>query len=123
MAISAGWAALCAGLALVLYRRNLNFAAGLHRRFAALYRLVADKFYLDEIYDWLLVKPIKGISDFLLFRTVDVKLIDGLLVHGWVDGAGFLGRIFSALQTGLVSHYLFYLLLATLGLLGLVVWG
>jgi NADH-quinone oxidoreductase subunit L len=41
------------------------------------YRLVANKYYVDEIYDWVILMPIMYTSRILLFGLVDGGLIDG----------------------------------------------
>jgi len=121
MAIGATWAILCSGLAFYLYKRNLNFMDGFKRRLRWLYLLVYNKFRIDELYDGIIIKPIKGISEYVLNIFIDQKIIDGLLVNGTGYTSRFFGRIFSALQTGLIGTYLFYLLLGLCLVIALIV--
>lgn len=111
MGISIAWTAFCSGLAFILYKKNLNFTHNIKQRLKSLYRLVYHKFRVDEIYQVLIINPIKTFSDFVLFRLIDRKIIDGLFIHGLAYSTRFFGRCFSALQTGLIGHYLLYLMI------------
>ena len=71
----------------------------------ALHRLLANKYYVDEVYNALIVQPIKNGSHYLLWRIVDNGIIDGI-----VNGVGtiirFIGGTLRRLQTGLVQVYI-----------------
>ena len=81
---------------------------------------MVDKFRIDEFYEFLLIRPIRRFSDSFLFRIFDVKVVDGFLVHGFVDASWFIMRSLSVLHAGLVSQYLLYLLLGLIFVLGFV---
>lgn len=110
MIISIVWAVFCSGLAFILYRKDLNVMTSLKRRLQPVYLLVYNKFRIDELYESLFIKPIKAISDFVLFRFIDGKIIDGLLVNGSAHSVRFFSKALSVMQSGFISHYLFYLL-------------
>jgi NADH-quinone oxidoreductase subunit L len=74
------------------------------RAFPALYRFTLDKFRVDELYDLLVVRPIRGLA-WALWRFVDAFLIDGVLVNGTAKLAGFLGRAFRGVQNGDTQRY------------------
>jgi len=83
-------------------------------------RVLANKYYVDELYDRTVVRPTYATSRNLLWRGIDVGLIDGLMVNGsaWVArGAGWLG---SALQTGRTGTYAWVLVLGVLAVVGAV---
>jgi len=109
MGASTGWALVMSGMAIFLYRRNLEWTHTLKRRLKVPYGLMLNKFYVDEIYEYLILKPILWISRNLLWKVADVKLVDGLLVHGWADVTRFTAGLISRLQSGVLSHYVFYL--------------
>ncbi len=71
----------------------------------ALQKLVANKFYVDEVYNTFIVQPIKNASHFLLWKLFDTGIIDGI-----VDGVAALIRVIGGtlrrLQTGLVQVYI-----------------
>jgi NADH-quinone oxidoreductase subunit L len=81
-------------------------------RFAGIHRVLWNKFYVDEIYDAVVVWPMVGVSRLFLWRGVDVRLIDGA-----VNGAASLMRRWSdrvkRLQTGYARVYANWMLLGT----------
>jgi NADH-quinone oxidoreductase subunit L len=123
MLLSAAWGLSCVAAAFVLYRGNLEWTRNLKIRLAPLYHLVANKYYIDEIYDVLIIRPLKGCANFVLYKTFDAKFIDGLLVHGPADLSLLVGRTVSAVQNGSMGRYVLLLLLASLGLIGVLMWG
>jgi NADH-quinone oxidoreductase subunit L len=86
--------------------RMTESAAGLHR-------LVYNKYFVDEAYEASLVRPGYQISKTLLFKVVDVWIIDGT-----VNAVGAVARLFGStirlLQTGLVRTYALFFLLGIL---------
>jgi NADH-quinone oxidoreductase subunit L len=83
-------------------------------------RVLANKYYVDEAYDKAIVRPTYATSRNLLWRGIDVGLIDGLMVNGsaWVArGVGWIG---SAMQSGQVGTYAWVLVLGVLAVVGAV---
>jgi NADH-quinone oxidoreductase subunit L len=70
----------------------------------SLYTLMQDKYYVDEIYDALIVRPIIAVSDKGLWRFFDAKVIDGLVNFAATFFMG-LGAMFRTAQTGLTRSY------------------
>jgi NADH-quinone oxidoreductase subunit L len=81
-------------------------------------RVLLDKYYVDEIYDEAIVKPVVGVSRGLLWRGVDNGLIDGLMVSGSAYLARFVGWIGSQLQSGQLGTYAWVLVVGVLAVLG-----
>jgi len=81
-------------------------------------RLLYRKYYVDEIYDAVLVRPLVWLSDKVLWRVVDQGLVDGLLVGGGVVGSRWLGRLGSRLQSGQVGLYVLLFLVGAVWVLG-----
>jgi NADH-quinone oxidoreductase subunit L len=67
-------------------------------------RVLFHKYYVDELYDSVIVRPFVAGSRFL-WKVVDETLIDGLAVNGSAGFTRFLGWIGSRLQTGQVGAY------------------
>ena len=91
------------------------------RRAAPVYRLLLNKYYVDEIYDAAIVQPIRISSQEGLWRGFDVKVIDGA-VNGAgtiVDGSATLLR---RLQTGSVRTYAGSLFVGVVVILGYYLW-
>jgi NADH-quinone oxidoreductase subunit L len=81
-------------------------------------RVLEQKYYVDEIYDAGVVQPIVNTSRGLLWRGVDVGLIDGAMVRGSALLARFVGWIGSELQSGQLGTYAWVLVAGVLVVLG-----
>jgi NADH-quinone oxidoreductase subunit L len=110
------------GLAWLFFLKRRDLAEAAARRFSGLHHLLLRKYYVDEIYDAVLVQPIRIVSEQGLWKGVDVGLIDGA-----VNGAGATVRGASAwlrlLQTGSIRAYAGSLMLGTLLILGYLLWS
>jgi NADH-quinone oxidoreductase subunit L len=84
-------------------------------------RVLANKYYVDEIYDDAIVQPTVGVSRSLLWQGIDQGLIDKTLVNG-IGGkhglARFVGWMGSQLQSGQVGTYAWVLVIGVLFVLG-----
>jgi NADH-quinone oxidoreductase subunit L len=104
MVISTGAGILGLVLAYLFYvaRPELprKLAASLH----ALYSIVVNRYYVDELYDMIIVWPIVAASREFLWKVVDVLMIDGA-----VNGVGYLVRGAAGglrhMQSGYVRTY------------------
>jgi NADH-quinone oxidoreductase subunit L len=81
-------------------------------------RVLANKYYVDEIYDATIVKPVVGVSRGLLWRGIDNGLIDGLGVNGSAYFARLVGWIGSRIQSGQLGTYAWVLAIGVLAVLG-----
>jgi NADH-quinone oxidoreductase subunit L len=106
------------GLAYVLYLWIPGLPAALAERFQGLYRFLLNKWYFDELYDFLFVRPafLLGRN---LWKTGDGTLIDGLGPDGISSAVRVMARRVAALQTGYLYHYAFAMLI---GVVALVSW-
>jgi len=80
-----------------------------------LYRLSLNKYYIDECYDSVLVRPFTAFSSFCA-RFIDPWLIDGTVNGVALTARGF-SQIWRGLQTGNVQHYVAMFLTGALALL------
>jgi NADH-quinone oxidoreductase subunit L len=93
----------------ILLARSL-YAAGPERahllaaRFSVLYKMLWNKWYLDEIYQMLLVNPIYIASRDFLWKVVDIVIIDGI-VNGSARTVAASASILRRLQTGIAQNY------------------
>lgn len=108
---SALWAFFFAGLALLIYLRFPEAPKRWAQSLRGIYQLLYNKFFVDEIYNALIVRPIKGLSDSILARGFDQGMINGGLVNGSGRLVSFLGSFVSRMQNGLANQYAFYFLL------------
>jgi NADH-quinone oxidoreductase subunit L len=89
----------------------------LERRFGGLYDAMESKFYFDELYQIILIRPYEWLSR-QFFRKMDENVIDGL-VNSSGDVITSTGEIFRRLQSGLVQNYATIL---SAGVLAVVTW-
>jgi NADH-quinone oxidoreductase subunit L len=120
--ILVGVAILIALVGILTAWTRLNPASLVPKRDAApeegVEKVLADKYYVDEIYDETIVKPVVGVSRQLLWRGIDVGVIDGLGVNGSAYLARFVGFIGSQFQSGRLGTYAWVLTLGVLAVLG-----
>ncbi|MGQ0648845.1 MAG: NADH-quinone oxidoreductase subunit L [Gemmatimonadaceae bacterium] len=81
-------------------------------------RVLEHKYYVDEIYDKVLVQPVVGMSRSILWKGMDAGLIDSMSVNGSAYLARGLGWLGARLQSGQVSTYAWVLVIGVLGILG-----
>jgi NADH-quinone oxidoreductase subunit L len=118
-----GWAptiAMALGFALsyLFYIRRTDLPAKLAAQNEPLYKFLLNKWYFDEIYDFLFVNPAKWLGRFL-WKKGDGWLIDGLGPDGVSSRVVDITRGVVRLQTGYVFHYAFAMLI---GVAALVTW-
>jgi NADH-quinone oxidoreductase subunit L len=83
-------------------------------------RVLYRKYYVDEIYDAVVVRPLVWISRLVLWKGVDQGLVDGAAVNGSASLARGLGWLGSRLQSGQLGFYVVIFLLGAVWLLSAV---
>ncbi len=81
-------------------------------------KVLEHKYYVDEAYDRAIVQPVVTGSRLVLWKGVDVGLIDGLFVNGTALLARAVGWMGAQLQSGQVGTYAWVLVLGVIALLG-----
>jgi NADH-quinone oxidoreductase subunit L len=110
--------ALGFGLAYLFYIRDTRRPAALAAQHPLLYRFLLNKWYFDELYDVLFVRPAMRLGRFF-WRTGDQRVIDGLGPDGISARVLDVTRGVVRVQTGYVYHYAFAMLI---GVAALVTW-
>jgi NADH-quinone oxidoreductase subunit L len=111
--LAVGIAAFGIFLAWLLYVARPRLAEAAAAKLGALYRLVLNKYYVDEFYGFTIVRPIVSGSTRLLWRAIDVGVIDAA-VSGLADGARSLGDSARRLQSGNIRSYAGWVLIGAL---------
>jgi NADH-quinone oxidoreductase subunit L len=106
------------GLAFMFYRRVPALPGRMAGRFSGLYKLLLGKYYVDEAYDAVIVRPLVRGSGWV-YRNFDLKVVDGAL-NGAAGATGAAGRGLGALQSGLVRDYALAFLLGAIVFLGVL---
>ncbi|HEX9611571.1 MAG TPA: NADH-quinone oxidoreductase subunit L [Gemmatimonadales bacterium] len=68
-------------------------------------KVLRNKWYVDELYDFLIVQPLVWLSREVLWKRVDQQLVDGAGVNGSARAARAFGWLGTRLQTGQVGVY------------------
>ncbi len=117
-------AVLVAALGIVAAFRWLKLETLVPARLApaerGLGRVLWKKWYVDELYDALVVRPVMWISREVLWKVVDARLVDGWLVNGTAALSRALGWAGSRLQTGEVGAYVLLFVIGVIGVLTLL---
>ena len=121
MGISTIVAAGGIGLAAFFFLMRRDAAACVAERFAGLHRVLLNKYYVDEIYDATILKPVEIASEEGLWKRVDARGIDGA-VNGVGEAFGGLALVLRRAQTGSVRAYAGSLLLGVVVILGYYLW-
>ena len=118
---ASAFVAMLGGLAIawIFYIRSPALPAMLARVHRPLYLFLLNKWYFDEIYEFLLVRPAKRIGT-LLWRKGDGAVIDGVL-HAIAMGAvPFFTRLSVRAQSGYVFHYAFVMVAGTVAIIAVI---
>jgi len=121
------WGAIATGLALAVVILATRLVGSAEIRPAVdstdpdsgIRKVLLDKWYVDELYDRVIVQPILGLSRFC-WKWIDQVLIDGTVnaVGSIARGFGWFGSLF---QTGQLNTYAFILTLGALAVLGVLI--
>jgi NADH-quinone oxidoreductase subunit L len=113
--------ALCGiGLAWYLYRVRTELPREIAERVPGLYGTLLNKYYVDEIYDAVIVRRIVNGSVWL-WEAFDAAFIDGI-VNGVGASVRRSGEVLRRIQTGVVGNYAFSVLLGAVILMGFLFW-
>jgi len=105
-------------IAWIFYIRRPELPAELARQHEPLYRFLLNKWYFDEIYDYVFVRPAMWLGR-LLWKGGDGFIIDGFGHDGVSTRVLDVTRNVVRLQTGYLYHYAFAMLI---GVAAAVTW-
>ncbi len=121
-------AAVAAGIALAgflvawwFYIRRKETPDRLAKSFSGPYTLLLNKYYVDEIYDAIIVKPLVWISTRVLWSAVDERAIDGS-VNGLADGAQAVGDHVRRVQSGNTRSYATWVVAGAILIIAVLFW-
>jgi len=100
-------------LARTFYITNPGAPGAFAARLGGIYTLVANKYYVDEIYERAIVRPGYALSEKLMFRLIDAGIIEGI-VNGLGITARLIGAVTRLAQSGVVRTYAFFMLIGFL---------
>jgi NADH-quinone oxidoreductase subunit L len=104
------------GLAYQMYVRDPGMADRLSQSFSSVYQLLLNKWYVDELYDLVVVRPVVGVAHWF-WQVWDALVIDGI-VNTTARLFEFIGLLLRLWQTGNVQSYALSFLIGAMALLG-----
>ena len=119
--ISVAAAFLGLALAWLLYYRSPDLPHRIVQRIAGLYDVVCHKYYVDEIYAALIVKPLINGSTSILWQGVDRKVIDDT-VNNAADGARHVSDEVRHMQSGNLRSYAGWVAAGSAVLIAYMIW-
>ncbi len=100
-----------------LFLKRRDIAQRIETRKPRWYTVLFNKYYVDEIYDAVVVTPtVKG-SERLLWNLIDIGIIDWL-VNGTAQAIAAVSRVGRMVQTGVTQGYVFVFMLGVVTILG-----
>jgi len=105
--------------AYVMYIARPDVPDKIAARFQGVYQFLLNKWYFDELYDKIFIRPAFALGR-ALWKGGDGALIDGVGPDGVSSAVRVMARRVSALQTGYLYHYAFAMLI---GIAALVSWN
>ncbi|RJP72088.1 MAG: NADH-quinone oxidoreductase subunit L [Ignavibacteriales bacterium] len=118
MTISIAVAVISMYLAFVIYTRKRSIAEVVSAKFGGIYKLLWNKYYVDEVYDATVVNPIKVTSESFLWKIADTRIIDGF-VNGTASLINKISGYIRLIQTGVTQ---FYAIIMMLGIALTLLW-
>ena len=101
-----------------IYLKNPSFADKMKNKFNGIYKILWNKYFIDEFYDWLIVTPIYRLSESVLWKITDAKLIDGT-VNGLASIVNSISTRIRKFENGIAQ---FYALIMAVGIVIALFW-
>ena len=103
-------------LATILYIWRPAIPGNLAKKFPGLYKLILEKYRIDELYAFCIVNPIKYISERFLWKKFDDGIIDAT-VNGVGKSALDSGSLLRLLENGVVHRYASSIVIGLIGIM------
>jgi len=103
------------------YIRNPKAAASFVAMFPAVYKFILNKWYFDELYDRIFVRPALGLGR-LFWHGGDEGVIDRFGPHGAAYAVGVGNRVTTRFQSGYLYSYALVMLLGLIGAASWAIW-
>jgi NADH-quinone oxidoreductase subunit L len=121
MLVSVGAATLGFLLAFLLYNRKPELPGRIAASIHGLYSAVANKYWIDEFYAWIFVKPLVAVSSVVFWRGIDQGVIDAML-DGSADTAREMSDNLRHMQSGNLRSYAGWVAIGATAVIAYMVW-
>ena len=96
--------------------KNPQIADTAKNKFSLLHKILDNKYGFDIMYEWVFGAGSRTLGN-KLWQHGDVTFIDGLLVNGSAKLVGWFSGVARLVQTGMLYHYAFAMIIGVLALL------
>ena len=96
-----------------IYMKRPDLATSIKQRFIFIFNLLERKYFFDDVYSVVFGAGSRNLGD-RLWQLGDVKFIDGFLVNGSAKFVGWFAGVSRCLQTGMLYHYAFAMIIGVL---------
>ena len=104
-------------LAYLMYFRETKYPAMIANTVPGLYTFLLNKWYWDELYERILIQPARNLGT-ILWQKGDLGMIDKGIIHaGIVDSIKSGAARLRTMQTGMVYHYAYAMVIGVFGFL------
>ena len=104
------------GSAWYIYLKNPQIAETTRQKFSFLYNMLDKKYWMDELYVKIFSDGSRALGKGF-WKAGDVTIIDGLIINGSAKMVGWFASVVRHVQTGMLYHYAFAMILGLVGLL------
>ncbi|MGQ9569727.1 MAG: NADH-quinone oxidoreductase subunit L [Thermodesulfovibrionales bacterium] len=108
-------------IATIFYLKKTDIPVRLARQFSPIYRLLFNKYYFDELYHHVLIRPTIWVANRFIEGFTDAKIIEGI-VNGVPKAIGRFATILRKVQSGVAQHYAIIMAAGVLILVVLILW-
>jgi NADH-quinone oxidoreductase subunit L len=109
------------GLAWLMYVKKPELPEKIADSVSGLYKLVLNKYWIDELYGAVLTRPLVDLSRGVLWQSIDQKLIDGT-VNNSAAATGEISSMVRRQQSGLIRSYAGWIAAAAAAVVAYMVW-
>lgn len=113
-------AMLGVGSAWYIYMKAPDVADTAKQKLSFIYNMLDKKYWIDELYVKVFSDGSRGLGKGF-WKVGDVAIIDGLIINGSAKAVGWFAGVARYMQTGMLYHYAFAMILGLIGLLYLFV--
>jgi len=104
------------GSAWYIYLKNPQIAETTSQKFSFVYNMLDKKYWMDELYVKIFSDGSRGLGKGF-WKAGDVTIIDGLIINGSAKVVNWFASVVRHVQTGMLYHYAFAMILGLVGLL------
>ena len=108
-------------IAFWLYLKQPGKPEQLAKSLKGIYTTLYNKYYVDELYAAVVVRPLMWLSENVLWKIVDVEAIDGT-VNGIAHGATAVGDTVRHTQSGNTRSYAVWVVVGALAVIVILFW-